>query len=209
MPASSARRARPGGSAGSRSDPLMTLRAVFDIGGTGAKADAAAIWIVQFVGREFRVARLLRGAGPAARRPRRLAARPWLCAARSACCRMTARPTTGSTTPATKARCAQAGFAGHDRPQPGQGRGACSGSRRRGGCSRTCGSTRRRCAAGLEALGAYHERRDEVRGIGLGPAHDWSSHAADAFGLGAVAYEAPLKKRRAVERPIIEGGWMG
>lgn len=31
-------------------DPLMTLRAYWDIGGTGAKADACAIWIVQFVG---------------------------------------------------------------------------------------------------------------------------------------------------------------
>lgn len=35
-------------------DPLMTIRAVWDIGGTGAKADACAIWIVQFVGREVR-----------------------------------------------------------------------------------------------------------------------------------------------------------
>src|SRR5690349_1159583 len=31
-------------------DPLMTLWAIWDIGGTGAKADATAIWIVQFVG---------------------------------------------------------------------------------------------------------------------------------------------------------------
>lgn len=27
-------------------DPLMTIRAYWDIGGTGAKADACAIWIV-------------------------------------------------------------------------------------------------------------------------------------------------------------------
>lgn len=31
-------------------DPLMTIRAYWDIGGTGAKADACAIWVVQFVG---------------------------------------------------------------------------------------------------------------------------------------------------------------
>ena len=31
-------------------DPLMTYRAYWDIGGTGLKADAVAIWIVQFVG---------------------------------------------------------------------------------------------------------------------------------------------------------------
>lgn len=36
-------------------DPLMTLRAYWDIGGTGAKADACAIWIVQFIGKEVRV----------------------------------------------------------------------------------------------------------------------------------------------------------
>jgi phage terminase large subunit len=36
-------------------DPLMATYAIFDIGGTGAKADAVAIWIAQFVGREIRV----------------------------------------------------------------------------------------------------------------------------------------------------------
>jgi phage terminase large subunit len=44
---------------------------------------------------------------------------------------------------------------------------------------------------GLEALGWYHERRDETRMIGLGPEHDFSSHAADAFGLMCVAYKPP------------------
>ena len=42
------------------------------------------------------------------------------------------------------------------------------------------------CTAGLEALAAYHEKRDEQRAIGLGPAHDWSSHGSDAFGLMAI-----------------------
>jgi hypothetical protein len=36
-------------------------------------------------------------------------------------------------------------------------------------------------SAGLEALGAYHEKKDEQREIGLGPEHDWSSHAADGI----------------------------
>jgi phage terminase large subunit len=46
--------------------------------------------------------------------------------------------------------------------------------------------------AGLDALGWYHEKRsDDDRNIGLGPDHDWSSHAADALGLLAVNYEAP------------------
>ena len=44
--------------------------------------------------------------------------------------------------------------------------------------------------AGRDAF-AYHERKDERRDIGLGPERDWSSHAADAFGLIAVSYEKP------------------
>jgi phage terminase large subunit len=39
---------------------------------------------------------------------------------------------------------------------------------------------------GRDALGWYHEKRDEKRGIGLGPEHDFASHGADAFGLLAV-----------------------
>jgi len=44
---------------------------------------------------------------------------------------------------------------------------------------------------GVDALIAYHEKRDEKRGIGLGPNHDWASHSADAFGAGCIAYEEP------------------
>jgi phage terminase large subunit len=40
--------------------------------------------------------------------------------------------------------------------------------------------------AGRAALGWYHEKRDDERQIGLGPDHDWSSHAADSFGLIAI-----------------------
>ena len=45
------------------------------------------------------------------------------------------------------------------------------------------------CEAGLEAIGWYHEKRDEDREIGLGPEHDWSSHGADSFGLMAIVFE--------------------
>ena len=58
----------------------------------------------------------------------------------------------------------------------------------------------------IEALGWYHEKRDPERNIGLGPEHDWSSNGADAFGLGAVAYEEPREKRKPAARV---GGWMG
>jgi len=53
----------------------------------------------------------------------------------------------------------------------------------------------RRTEGGRLALGWYHERKDEARGVGLGPEHDWASHAADAFGLLCVAYEEPQVSR--------------
>lgn len=64
--------------------------------------------------------------------------------------------------------------------------------------------------AGRKALGWYHEKKDEKRGIGLGPNHDWSSHSADAFGAGCVAYEEPRAKRAEPKRQYQgAGGWMG
>src|SRR4029453_4353707 len=49
--------------------------------------------------------------------------------------------------------------------------------------------------AGRDALGYYHEKK---------PEHDWSSHAADAFGLMAIKYEEPGRManfRRKLEYP--------
>jgi phage terminase large subunit len=49
--------------------------------------------------------------------------------------------------------------------------------------------------AGRDALGCYHEKK---------PEHDWSSHAADAFGLMAIKYEEPGRManfRRKLEYP--------
>jgi phage terminase large subunit len=54
--------------------------------------------------------------------------------------------------------------------------------------------------AGLEALGFYHERKDEARNIGLGPEHDWSSNGCDAFGLMAVVHEDPPAKTKRPKR---------
>jgi len=188
-------------------DPLMTLRAVFDIGGTGAKADAAAIWIVQFVGRELRWLDYYEAQGQP------LAAHVgWLRANGygSALCIL---PHDGATADRVhdvsyESALRQAGFAVS--VVRNQGKGAATlrieAARR---LFPNMWFDEAKCAAGLEALGAYHERRDEVRGIGLGPAHDWASHAADAFGLGAIAYEAPSEKRKAKERPAVAGGWMG
>jgi phage terminase large subunit len=55
--------------------------------------------------------------------------------------------------------------------------------------------------AGRDALGFYHEKKDEARNIRLGPQHDWSSHACDAFGLMAIVYEEPPVKSAPIRRP--------
>ena len=36
-------------------DPILPVKAFFDIGGAGHSSDAMAIWLVQFAGREIRV----------------------------------------------------------------------------------------------------------------------------------------------------------
>ena len=59
-----------------------------------------------------------------------------------------------------------------------------------------CRFDAKKCEAGIEALGFYHEKKDEQRSVGLGPSHDWSSHAADAFGLMALSYEDPQRVAR-------------
>ena len=61
---------------------------------------------------------------------------------------------------------------------------------------------RRNARLGIEALGFYHERKDEQRSVGLGPSHDWSSHAADAFGLMALSYEDPQRVAN-FRKPIV------
>jgi len=44
-------------------DPILPIRAFFDIGGSGAKADAMAIWIVQWVGNQINVLDYIEGQG--------------------------------------------------------------------------------------------------------------------------------------------------
>ena len=44
-------------------DPLLPLRAFWDLGGSGATADAMAIWICQWVGQEIRVLDYIEGIG--------------------------------------------------------------------------------------------------------------------------------------------------
>ena len=188
-------------------DPLMTYRAYWDIGGTGAKADATAIWVAQIVGREIRVLDHYEAQGqPLATHV------AWLrdSGYGSALCVL---PHDGATNDKVHDVSFQSALeeAGFDvEVVPNQGRGA---------AKMRIEAVRRRfpsiwineatCEGGLEALAAYHEKRDEERNIGLGPTHDWASHSADAFGLMCVAYEAPQEEPEWPKRRARPGtGWM-
>jgi phage terminase large subunit len=170
-------------------DPLMTTRAIWDIGGTGAKADACAIWIVQYVGRELRFLDYYEAQGqPLATHI------AWLRSSGygSALCVL---PHDGATNDRVhdvsyESALRAAGF----EVQVIANQGAGAAMKRVEAARRLFPSMwfhADKTQAGLDAIGWYHEKRDDERGIGLGPEHDWSSHGADAFGLAAVAYEMP------------------
>lgn len=175
-------------------DPLMTVRAVWDIGGTGAKADACAIWICQFVGREIRVLDYYEAVGqPLATHVQWLRDRGW----GKALCIL---PHDGSTNDKVydvsfESALKEAGFS--VKVVPNQGKGAAkmrieAGRRLFPIIWFNADTTE----AGRDALGWYHEKRpDDGRNVGLGPEHDWSSHGSDAFGLMCVVYEEPAKAK--------------
>lgn len=185
-------------------DPLMTIRAVFDIGGTGAKADAVAIWIVQFIGREIRVLDYYEAVGqPLATHIAWMRDRGYGKA-------LIVLPHDGKThdkvySVSYESALQEAGF--EVITIPNQGAGAASA--RIEAARRLFPSVwfnEATTAAGIEALGWYHERKDDVRNIGLGPEHDWSSHGADAFGLMCVAYEKPPGKKQEPDFSVLKKG---
>jgi len=172
-------------------DPLMTLRAFVDIGGTGQNADSFAMWIVQFVGMQVRVLDYYEAQGqPMAAHvqwlrdqgytPERL--QIWL-------------PHDGEkadTVHAVTPKSALQSLGYRVTVVPNQGKGAAM--KRVEAARRLFPSiwfNETSTEGGRAALGWYHEKRDEARGIGLGPAHDWASHGADAFGLMCCVWEPP------------------
>lgn len=166
-------------------DPLMQFRAFWDIG----VADACAIWVAQFVDREIRVVNYYEAVGQS------LAAHlNWLRdnGYGSALCVL---PHDGAqrdkiTADRFEDHIKAAGFTTQLVPNAGKG----ADMKRVEAARRLFPSicfNKATTQPGLDALAAYHEKRDAKRGIGLGPNHDWSSHGADAFGLMCVAYEPP------------------
>ena len=182
-------------------DPLMTVYAFWDIGGTGAKADACAIWIAQFIGLEIRVLDYHEAVG------QELSYHiNWLRENdydRSLC----VLPHDAEQHEKVESRTYEgaikkAGFKTHVIPNQGTG----AAKQRIEAARRLFPSMifdKENCDAGLKALGWYHEKIDEKRQVGLGPCHDWSSHGADAFGLMAVAYEIIMKERKTARPPQV------
>ena len=169
-------------------DKLMTTRAIWDIGGTGAKADACTIIIAQYVGIEVRVLDCYKASGQP------LSAHVgWLRenGYGNALCIL---PHDGKTNDKVydvsyESALNEAGF--ETIVIPNQGKGAAKMRIEAG----------RRLFPSIwfneetteylrDDLGWYHEKKHDL-GHGLGPEHDESSHFADAFGLMCVEYEPP------------------
>ncbi len=181
-------------------DPLMTIRLWADIGGTGAKADNFVFWAGQFIGREIRLLNHYEQQGqPIASHLNWLRsqgytpdkAQIWL-------------PHDGDTQDKVndvsyRSAFEQAGYV--VTVVPNQGKGAAilrvEAMRR---LFPSMWFNEATTQAGIDALGWYHAKQDEKRGIDLGPEHDWASHSADAAGLMAVAYELPANRP---EQPIV------
>ena len=180
-------------------DPLVKTHAVWDIGGTSKKSDATAIWIVQYIGEEIRLIDYYEAVGqPFESHVHWLRKRGYEDA-------LMVLPHDGrkhdmvyKVTP--EGFLHDAGFTVQSIPNQGAG----AVLQRVEAARRMFSSCRfhdENTKGGREALGWYHEKRDEARGLGLGPEHDWASHGADAFGLVAI-YRQGLNQKDTWSTPI-------
>jgi phage terminase large subunit len=188
-------------------DPLMQIRAFVDIGGTGARSDAVSIWIGQFIGTRIRVLDYYEAQGqPLAVHVQWLRDRGYSKA-------YVYLPHDGSTNDKVHDVSYESAFRAalfEVEVVPNQGTGAAA--MRIEALRRLFPSidwNEATTEPGREALGWYHEKRSsDDRDIGLGPNHDWSSHAADAAGLMAVVYEMPKENEAPRPRRRL-GSWQG
>ena len=188
-------------------DPVLPVKAFFDIGGAGHSSDAMAIWIAQFVGREIRLLDYIEGAGqPLGFYATELRRHGWKDA-------IIHLPHDGVAHNNVSGKryidhWVEAGF---ECAPPIKNSGAGAAMMRIEAARRIfprCWFNANTTEAGRDALGYYHERKDENRNVGLGPEHDWSSHSADAFGYMAISYEEPpasnansMNRRRSPDPP--------
>jgi phage terminase large subunit len=172
-------------------DPLFQIKIYCDIGGTGAKADAFTMWAQQCIGDEIRWLNYYEVRGQELGHHLH-----WLRANNYTTDKTIIKlPHDGATNDKVFSVSYQSAFmqAGYNVDViPNQGKGAV---KQRIEASRRLFPRmkfdRVKTQAGRDALGWYHEKMDEERGVGLGAEHDWSSHGADSFGLGNFDYEPP------------------
>jgi phage terminase large subunit len=171
-------------------DPLLPIRAFHDLGGAGAYADAYTIWIVQWVGQEIRILDYYESVGQV------LAFHVNWMRERGYEKTINYLPHDGTRPDSIIGRRYEdhwrdAGF-NVEPPVKNQGKGA---AMMRVEALRRLGNrlwwNEATTESGRNAIVHYHEKRDEERNIGLGPDHDWSSHAADSLGMMAVCYVEP------------------
>jgi len=168
-------------------DPLLTIRAYVDIGGTGMKADAFAMWIVQFVGLQIRVLNYYEAQG------QELAEHVHWLRSNGYEKAQVVLPHDGKHHDKVARVTYEDSFrsAGFDvRSMDNLGQGAkkirIEAVRR---VFPQIWFNETTTEAGRDALGWYHAKLDDKRAVDLGPEHDWASHGADAFGLMAIDYE--------------------
>jgi phage terminase large subunit len=182
-------------------DPVLAVKAFVDIGGAGHTSDAMAFWICQFVGREIRLVDYIEGVGqPLSYYAHELRRRGWQDV-------VIHLPHDGvaHNNITGKRYVDHWREAGFECATPIRNTGAGAAMMRVEAARRIfarCWFNDKATEAGRDALGYYHERRDANRTVGLGPEHDWSSNAADAFGYMAISYEEPPPARsQATRRP--------
>ena len=181
-------------------DPLMTIRAYWDIGGTGAKADATAIWICQFIGQRINLLDYYEARHqPLATHLAWLRRRGYT----NAYCVLPHDGIHGNEIiDATyESAIKAAGFEAKTIPNQGAGAAMARVEAARRHFPRFW-FDETNTKGGRTALGWYHEKLDDKRGIGLGPEHDWASHGADAFGLMAIDYEPPAPAHKPPKRDM-------
>jgi phage terminase large subunit len=181
-------------------DPAAEVHAAFDLG----IADATAIWLAQFVGREIRLIDYIENSGVSLDwYARALRQRPYLYAPLILPHDALAREL-GS---------------GRSRGEMLQGMGFSVRIAPRIGVADGIEAVRRllprtwidagRCEAGLRALRDYREKIDPKRRVALGPLHDWTSHPADALRYLMTAYDEPEAGRKGQAAGRAQtGGWM-
>lgn len=194
-------------------DPNMKRRLFADIGGTGANADAFTMWGGQFIGREVRILNYYEQVGQAIDHHLGWMRRKGYTPENTEIF----LPHDGATHDKVFAVSYESAFtsAGYSVAViPNQGRGAAMS--RINAARRVFPSVwmndepknngddgseyEPTVADGLEALGWYHEKWDDERDIGLGPAHDWASHGSDAYGLMAIVAEDAMRPGMGINR---------